>query len=192
MKRIALVGEIGSGKTYAAKYFGFPVFNADIAVSNIYKKNKKVFNVLKKQLPSFIKSQPINKKEILRAVLKNKNNLKKITKVIHPLVRKKMNEFLRKNSKKKAVVLDIPLYFENKIYRKSDVVIYIYAKKTEILKKLKKRKSFNFKIYRELKGIQLSNEKKKKKSNFFIKNNFKKEILKKNVSIIKKNIFLLK
>jgi len=192
MKRIALVGEIGSGKTYAAKNFGFPVFNADIAVSNIYKKNKKVFNVLKKQLPSFIKSQPINKKEILRAVLKNKNNLKKITKVIHPLVRKKMNEFLRKNSKKKAVVLDIPLYFENKIYRKSDVVIYIYAKKTEILKKLKKRKSFNFKIYRELKGIQLSNEKKKKKSNFFIKNNFKKEILKKNVSIIKKNIFLLK
>jgi len=192
MKRIALVGEIGSGKTYAAKNFGFPVFNADIAVSNIYKKNKKVFNVLKKQLPSFIKSQPINKKEIFRAVLKNKNNLKKITKVIHPLVRKKMNEFLRKNSKKKAVVLDIPLYFENKIYRKSDVVIYIYAKKTEILKKLKKRKSFNFKIYRELKGIQLSNEKKKKKSNFFIKNNFKKEILKKNVSIIKKNIFLLK
>ena len=31
MKRIALVGEIGSGKTYAAKNFGFPVFNADIS-----------------------------------------------------------------------------------------------------------------------------------------------------------------
>ena len=189
MKRIALVGEIGSGKTYAAKNFGCPVFNADIAVSNIYKKNKKVFYVLKKQLPKFIKSQPINKKEIFRAVVKNKNNLKKITKVIHPLVRKKMNEFLRKNNKRKAVVLDIPLYFENKIYKKNDSVIYIYAKKNEILKKLKKRKGFNLKIYKELKRIQLSNEKKKKKSNYSIKNNFKKETLKKNISIIKRKIF---
>ena len=189
MKRIALVGEIGSGKTYAAKNFGFPVFNADIAVSNIYKKNKKIFYVLKKQLPTFIKSQPINKKEIFRAVSKNKNNLRKITKVIHPLVRKKMNEFLRKNNKKKAVVLDIPLYFENKIYKKNDSVIYIYAKKNEILKKLKKRKGFNLKIYRELKRIQLSNEKKKKRSNYSIKNNFKKETLKKNISIIKRKIF---
>ena len=100
-----------------------------------------------------------------------------------------MNEFLRKNNKKKAVVLDIPLYFENKIYKKNDSVIYIYAKKTEILKKLKKRKGFNLKIYRELKRIQLSNEKKKKKSNYSIKNNFKKETLKKNISIIKRKIF---
>ena len=48
MKRIALVGEIGSGKTYAAKNFGFPVFNADIAVSNIYKKKIKSFLCFKK------------------------------------------------------------------------------------------------------------------------------------------------
>ena len=40
-----------------------------------------------------------------------------------------MNEFLRKNNKKKAVVLDIPLYFENKIYKKNDSVIYIYCQK---------------------------------------------------------------
>jgi len=100
-----------------------------------------------------------------------------------------MNEFLRKNNKKKAVVLDIPLYFENKIYKKNDSVIYIYAKKNEILKKLKKRKGFNIKIYRELKRIQLSNEKKKKRSNYSIKNNFKKETLKKNISIIKRKIF---
>ena len=90
---------------------------------------------------------------------------------------------------KKAVVLDIPLYFENKIYKKNDSVIYIYSKKTEILKKLKKRKGFNLKIYRELKRIQLSNEKKKKRSNYSIKNNFKKETLKKNISIIKRKIF---
>ena len=38
MRRIALVGDIGSGKTFFSKLFGYPVFNADLVVSNLYKK----------------------------------------------------------------------------------------------------------------------------------------------------------
>ena len=43
MKRIGILGDIGSGKTYVAKCFGFPVFVADLEVAKIYKNNKKVF-----------------------------------------------------------------------------------------------------------------------------------------------------
>ena len=43
MKRIGILGGIGSGKSYVAKSFGYPVFNADKEVSNLYKKNKKFF-----------------------------------------------------------------------------------------------------------------------------------------------------
>ena len=39
MIRIAVVGEIGSGKTYIARLFGLPVFNADNEVADIYKKD---------------------------------------------------------------------------------------------------------------------------------------------------------
>ena len=39
MIRIALVGEIGSGKSYYAKLFGYPVFNADQEVAKIYETN---------------------------------------------------------------------------------------------------------------------------------------------------------
>ena len=70
---------------------------------------------LKRKMPKFIKSYPINKSEISKAILSNKNNLKKITKIVHPLVRLKMLSFIRKNKKSRAIVLDIPLYFENKI-----------------------------------------------------------------------------
>ena len=49
MKRIGIVGDIGSGKSYVAKHFGYPVFNADEEVSKIYnnldKNVMKVFNV---------------------------------------------------------------------------------------------------------------------------------------------------
>ena len=41
MIRIAVVGEIGSGKSHVAKQFGYPVFNADYEVKKLYKKNRK-------------------------------------------------------------------------------------------------------------------------------------------------------
>ena len=188
MIRIATVGEIGSGKSYVAKLLGFPIFNADIEVSKIYKKNYKCFLILKNKLHKFIKSYPIKKNEILRAIFSNKNNLKKITKIVHPIIRKSMYRFIKKNKKKKAIVLDIPLYFENKINKKGDIIIFVDAKKSEINRRLKRRRNFNYKIFNRFKKIQLPIQIKKKKSNFVIINDFKNVSLKKNVKLIKKII----
>ena len=47
MKRIGILGDIGSGKTFVAKCFGYPVFNADQEVANLYKKDKKILLKLK-------------------------------------------------------------------------------------------------------------------------------------------------
>ena len=49
MIKIGILGDIGSGKSYVAKNFGYPVFNADNEVNNLYKKDKKIFNKLKKK-----------------------------------------------------------------------------------------------------------------------------------------------
>ena len=188
MIRIATVGEIGSGKSYVAKLLGFPIFNADIEVNKIYKQNYKCFLTLKKKLPKFIKSYPIKKNEILKAILANKNNLKKITKVVHPIIRRRMTSFIKKKNKEKAIVLDIPLYFENRINKKGDIIIFVDAKKSEINNRLKRRMNFNYKIFNKFRKIQLSLKIKKKKSNFIIKNDFKNVSLKKNVKILKKKI----
>ena len=188
MKRIGILGDIGSGKTYVAKCFGFPVFNADLEVAKIYKNNKKVFQKLKKGLPQYFNSFPIKKKEIIKAILSNKKNLKKIIKIVHYEVRKKMNDFLKKNKHKKLVVLDVPLLLENKINKKKDILIFVESSKSEILKRLKKRKNFNLKILNDFKKIQLSLASKKKKSQFIIKNNFKKNSVKIKIKEIKKNL----
>ena len=188
MKRIGILGDIGSGKTYVAKCFGFPVFNADLEVAKIYKNDKKVFQKLKKELPQHFNSFPIKKKEIIDAILSNKMNLRKIIKIVHYEVRKKMNNFLKKNKNKKIVVLDIPLLLENKINKKNDVLIFVESKKSEILKRLKKRKNFNIKILNNFKKIQLSLAFKKKRSQFIIKNNFKKNSVKMRIKEIKNNL----
>jgi dephospho-CoA kinase len=188
MIRLAVVGDMGSGKSYVAKQFGHPVFNADVEVNKLYKTNKKCFIKLKKLLPKYIISFPIKKNELFKAIIKNQSNLKKITKVIHPEVRIKMNKFLMKNRNKKIVVLDIPLLLENKINKKNDVLIFVDAKKSQIYKKLKRRQNFNLKLFKKLKKIQLPVEYKKKKSQFILKNNFTNKFLKKGVKRILKEI----
>ena len=188
MKKIGILGDIGSGKTYIAKCFGFPVFNADLEVAKIYKENKKVFQKLKKELPLYFDSFPIKKKEIINAILSNKKNLKRIIKIVHREVRKKLNDFLRKNKHKKLVVLDIPLLLENKINKKKDILIFVESKKSEILKRLKKRNNFNKQLFNKFQNIQLPLSYKKKKSQFLIKNNFKKNSVKVRVKEIIKNL----
>ena len=188
MRRIGILGDIGSGKSYAANNFGYPVFNADKEVGKIYKKDKKVFLKLKKILPKYINSYPVNKDEITNAILANKSNLKKIIKIVHFEVRKRMNLFLKKNENKKLIILDIPLLLENEINKKNDILIFIDANKKDILKKLKKRKNFNKKLFYKFKKIQLSLAFKKQKSHFIIKNNFTKKSIKKDIKVVLNNI----
>ena len=115
MIRIAVLGDIGSGKSHVAKLFGFPVFNADAEVARLYRKSRKCYNRLKKALPAYIVSFPIKKNEISKAIIADKWNLKKIVKIVHPEVRFSMNNFIKKNKSKKFVILDIPLLIEKRI-----------------------------------------------------------------------------
>ncbi len=175
MIRIGILGNIGSGKSYVASKFGYPVFDADFEVAKLYKKNKKIFLKLKKLLPKNIKSFPIEKKEVTEAILQKKCNLKKIINIVHTEVRKKMNFFLEKNKKKKFVILDVPLLLENKLNKEGDVLIFVDSKKKDILKKLKKRKNFNMKLFNKFNKIQFSSAYKKRKAQFIIKNEFTKK-----------------
>ena len=188
MIKIGILGDIGSGKSFVAKNFGYPVFNADYEVYKMYNKDKKIFNKQKKKLPKHIYLFPIDKKQISNAILANKSNLKKIVKVIHQEVRKKMRLFLNKNKNKKIVILDIPLLLENKINSKRDILIFIDSKKSDILKILKNRENYNQKILNKFKKIQLPLDYKRKKSQFIIKNKFTKKSVKLSIKNILKEI----
>ena len=188
MIRIAVVGDIASGKSFISKLFNQPVFNADFEVAEIYKKNRSFFLKLKKLIPNHFSNFPVKKEELIQSINANKENLKKISYLVHPIVRKKLNNFLKKNKNKKLVVLDIPLYFENKLNKKNDIVIYIDAKKKQILKKLKKRKNFNLSLINQLRSLQYPLRYKKKNSDFVIKNDYKVKTVKDNIKKILKKL----
>ena len=188
MIRLGIIGGIGSGKSFISKLFGYPVFNADDEVKFIYKKNKECFNKLKKKLPKFIKTFPIKKKELILAISFNKKNLKIISSVVHPLVRKKMKKFVTKNKKCEMIIFDIPLLIENKLNKKKDIIIFINSKKSKVLNRLKKRTNFNEKLIKKLKENQFILSKKRKMADYVIDNNFSLNVMKKKVKLIKKEI----
>ena len=188
MIRAAVIGGIGSGKTFVANLFKCPVFNADAEVKIIYKTNKACFNKLKKILPSYIKSFPIKKKELVEAISKDKKNLKKISYIVHPLVRQKMNLFLKKNKKQKIVLLDIPLLIENKLNKKNDILIFVKSKRSKILNRLKKRANFNPNIMKTLTENQIILKKKMKIANYIIENNSTPNIMKNKINTLKNKI----
>jgi len=188
MIKIGILGDIGSGKSYVAQKFGYPVFNADQEVAKLYKQNKNVYINLKNTLPKYIYSFPIEKIEISNAILANKYNLNKIVKIVHSEIRKKMKIFFIKNKNKKIVILDIPLLLENKINKKEDILVFVQSKQSDILKRLKKRKNFNQNLLKKFKNIQYPAEYKKKKSDFIIKNDFTKKTINDAIKKILKEI----
>ena len=190
MIRIGIVGDIGSGKSYVAKQFGYPVFNADVEVAKLYRKSRKCYKKLKKALPEYIVSFPVKKIEISKAIVADQHNLKKIIKIVHPEVRFSMSNFIKKNKNKKFVILDIPLLMENKINKKNDILIFIDAEKKEINKRLKKKLNINPKIIEKFQKLQLPVEIKKQQSDFIIKNNFRNNSIKKNVKKVMEKILL--
>jgi len=188
MIKISLVGDIGSGKTYISKLFKAPCFFADIEVKRLYKSNRQCFYKLKKKFPQFIKTFPIKKIELSNTIKDNSSNLRSIGFIVHPFIRRKLNMFLKTNKKKKIVVLDIPLYLENKMYKRNDVIIFLKTKKEDVNKKLKKRKNFNRKLINILRKSQLTLKQKKDKSNYVLVNSYNSVIMKRKVKILKAKI----
>ena len=188
MIRIGVIGGIGSGKSFIAKLFNCPVFNADREVNFLYKNSKDCFKKLKKKIPVFVDKFPISKDQLIKAINHDKKNLKKISSVVHPLVRKKMKFFLEKNKKRKIVVLDIPLLIENKLYNNKDILVFVSSKQKKIINRLKKRKNYNKKILIKLKENQVDLLKKKRLANYIVDNNFSLNIMKKKIKTLKYKI----
>jgi len=185
MTKIALTGSIASGKTTASRFISNnrgPLFSADEIVKKLYK--KKDFRIkIAKEFKINLNSQ--FKGKLKKSIIYQNRNLKKLEKIIHPIVRKKMFIFLRKNKSKKYLFCEIPLLIESKLTKYFDVVIFIKSKKKLRLKRYKLRGGNN-KLFNLLNSFQLKDSKKIRFCDHIVVNNKSLSFLKKNLlNIIK-------
>ncbi len=180
MKKIGITGSLASGKTTASKILSSgrgPLFSADSIVKKLYQ-NKNFIKFLSKKLK--VKYDKNLKKKLINILIKNQIRLKKIEKIIHPLVRKEMIRFTKKNKNSPIVFYEIPLLIESKLNKKFDVIIFIKAKKTIRLKRFK-AKGGSKKLFGILNKKQLSDKKKINFCDHVVVNESNKKILKENL-----------
>ncbi len=183
MIKIGITGSLASGKSTAGKILSSkkgPLFSADVIVSRLYKNNNFKKYISKK---FDIKNQINMKKAIKKKILENKSNFKKLEKIIHPLVRKEMINFLKKNKNKKFTFFEIPLLIESRLMKKFDVIFFIKANKNLRLRRFK-AKGGDKKFFNILNSKQLSDSKKARHSDHIIVNE-------KNLNILKRNLLYI-
>lgn len=183
MIKIGITGSVASGKTTASKIIASkqgPLFSADKVVKKLYTQNKFKKLIAKKLNLKFDKSI---KEKIKNKILKNKKILKKLEMIIHPLVRKEIFAFIKKNKKKKFLFLEIPLLIESKLTKYFDVIIFIKSKHSVRLKRYLLRGG-NQNLFSVLDQHQIKDSKKTKFCDHIVVNNKSLFALKKKLSNI--------
>ena len=169
--KIGITGSIGMGKSTVSSIFrnnNIKVWDADFEVHNLYKKGKEGYNSLISIYPELKDKVEINRKKVSNLLREKKIDLKLIEEIIHPLLFKSREEFIKKNKKDKLLIFDIPLLYETKAYIWLDYVINVFCSKKNQIERLKQRENFDIKKINYLISKQISVNKKNKKADYVI------------------------
>ncbi len=132
MIRIGLTGSIGMGKSTVLAMFAdldAAVWDADAAVHRLYAKDGAAVEPVGAVFPETIVDGAVDRARLAREVLGDHEKLKALEAIVHPLVGADREVFMlaAEHDQAPAVVLDIPLLFENGFEALFDAVVVVSA-----------------------------------------------------------------
>jgi len=147
MKKIALTGGIGVGKTTVAKEFeklGVPVFYSDDEAKKIYD-NPHVQAQINAILPEpvFNSAGELDKEKFRNYIFKNEEIRKQVNAIVHPVVRRKFEDFCQQHKESAYIINEAALHIETGGWRLFDKVIIVTAPLELRIERLKKRDELN-------------------------------------------------
>ena len=182
-KIIGITGSIGTGKSTISSMLlkiGIPVFDSDAEVGAVLSNNIKIINQIYKRWPRAIvinkDKKTVNKKILGDIIFKTTKDKLFLESLIHPLVQKQRDLFIKLNENKELIALDIPLLFETKAYKICDYVLIADASNSIQRKRVLKRSNMTKQKFQLINKNQFSNKKRKRLSpkSFLIKTNIGK------------------
>lgn len=170
---IGLTGSIGMGKTTIAKQFaecGIKTCDSDKIVHDLLGKNGKAAPLIAKLFPSCLENQQINRKTLGKIVFSDNEKLKKLEALLHPLVRKAQDDFIKdaRLQKQRIVVLDIPLLFETDSYKRCDYTITVTAPAFLQKQRVLKRANMTEDTLKQILARQMPDSRKRQIADFVI------------------------
>ncbi len=170
---MGLTGSIGTGKSFVAAQFeklGAAIFDADKAVHELLGKNGEAVEKVAKEFPETKKGNHIDRKILGSEVFFNKTALKKLEKILHPLVAKKERELKRKveSEGRDLFILDIPLLFETGADKRCDKILVLTAPFSIQKRRVMARANMTEEKFRQILAYQMQDKKKIARADYVI------------------------
>ncbi len=145
MKIIGLTGGIGMGKSTAARAFTrarIPVFDADAAVHKVQSRGGRAIKPIEAAFPGTIRNGAVDRNALRAAVIGNGAAIKQLERILHPMVWEEEALFLAaaRRARKRAAVLDIPLFFETGRERKVHKIVVVSAPRSVQIHRVRQRR----------------------------------------------------
>ena len=151
MKKIAITGKIGTGKSVLLnqfKFLGYKTYSSDQMVKDLYAKDKLIINEIKKLNSNLFLNKKIRFDELSNKAFKEPSFLLKLEKIIHPRLHHIRSRIIKtnqinRNMNRNIIVFEIPLLFEKKLQNNFDLVILLKCQKYLQIKRVLKRENMN-------------------------------------------------
>jgi dephospho-CoA kinase len=174
MKIIGLTGGIGMGKSTAAAAFQrahIPVFDADATVHRVQSKGGRAVRPIAEAFPGTVKNGVVNRDKLRAAVIGKPKAIRRLERILHPMVWEEEARFLAaaRRARKRAAVLDIPLFFETGRERKVHKIVVVSAPRPVQIYRVKKRRRMSESDIKAIIARQMPDVEKRKRADIVVR-----------------------
>ncbi len=182
MKVVGITGGIGSGKSVVCRIFnklGIPVYEADVAVHQIYDKNPSMVEKILKEVSGDIadKNGRINRKKLGEIVFADNQKLKILNSIVHPVVKSDFNNWVKNNSGNPYVIKEAAILFESGSDDGCDKIISIVSPIELRINRIRERDHKSRTEIEQIINRQMKDEERIEKSDFVIYNDEKQLVI---------------
>ncbi len=176
MKKIAITGKIGTGKSVLLdqfKFLGYKTYSSDQMVKDLYAKDKYVINEIRKLNSSLVINKKIKFDKLSNIAFKEPSFLLKLEQLIHPRlhhIRSKIFKInhINKSKNRNFIVFEVPLLFEKKLQNDFDLIILLRCQKYLQIKRVLRRANMNVEKFENINKKFISERNKIKLSDYVI------------------------
>lgn len=170
---IAVTGGIASGKSVVCNWFenkGIKVFYADKLAHEALQDNDVIQKLIAVFGRTILNNDTIDRKKMGKLVFSDPQKLAKLNQIIHPEVRRKINEIILLSSDA-YLVFEIPLLFEIGMQHAFDLCMNIFTETNEQISRILKRDNLPLEEIEHRIASQMNSYEKQKLADINLENN---------------------
>jgi dephospho-CoA kinase len=168
---LGLTGSIGMGKSTIAgmlRRLGIPVFDADAEVRRLQGPGGELIAAIESYHPGTTGPSGVDRVKLGQAVFGDRAALERLERLVHPAVARARSRFLRRHRARPLVVLDVPLLFEKKGWRRVDAILVVSAAAWQQRKRVLARPGMTAAKLARIRALQIPDAEKRRRADFVV------------------------